>query len=292
MLTDGVSTPHGTATGYTKIGEISGTSAATVSAFYQTASTAGAISSQTVSIASEQWANISFAIKEVVTGRTGTASVTLGTLTASAAGAVTIKGTATPTLGALTLSGAGNVPRTATGSVTLDAVTVSATGTGATTAAGTASITLDAVTVSAGGAVAIKGNGTLALDALTTSAAGGCHQGTGSAQLNTIALDAAGTVPVVVNPPSIRSGWNKGADSGNTNSTTVTLAPSAFNDGDTVWIAIVSDAGSQVFTAPDRFTTLYSNVNVSGSTATLAVFYQRNISKANEVLIASTTILR
>lgn len=283
ILTDQVSTPHGTATGYTKIGEVSGTSAASVSAFYQAAPTAGAISSQTVSISSEQWAGISFAIKEVVTGRTGTASITLGALTASAAGVVPIVGTSIPTLDALTVSGAGNVPRTGSGAVTLDALTVSATGTGATTRTGTASITLDAATLSSAGLVPRTGSADITLTDSTLSAAGNVPR-TGSAaiDLSALALTAAGTVPVVVTPPSIRAGWSKGADTGNTNYTTVTLSPTSFQDGDTVWIAIVSDAGSQVFTAPDRFTALYSNVAVSGSTATLAVFYQRNVSKANE----------
>jgi len=325
VLTDGVSTPHGTATGYTKIGEVSGTSAASVSAFYQTAATAGTITSQNVTISTEQWAGISFAIKEVVTGRTGTASITLGTATTTAAGSVAIKGSSTTTLDQLTLSGAGNVPRTATASVTFDALTLSgagnvprtgsasvtfdaltlsASGTGVVNTNGTASVTLGALTgsgagnvpivgtanptlgaltTSAGGVVPIVGTANPTLGALTVSASGGgARTGSGAITLDPLTVSASGTVPVVLTPPSIRAGWSKGADAGNTTSTIVTLDPSAFNDGDTVWIAIVSDAGSQVFTAPARFTALYSNVNVSGSTATLAVFYQRNISKALE----------
>lgn len=66
LATDGVSTPHGTATGYTKMGEQSGTSAPSLSVFYQTVTTAGTvIASQNVTLTSEQWLCGVFEIKQV-----------------------------------------------------------------------------------------------------------------------------------------------------------------------------------------------------------------------------------
>jgi hypothetical protein len=67
---DQVATPLGSASGYTKLGEISGTSAATVGVYYQTVATSGTvISDQTLSLgASRAWRGISFEIKAVATG--------------------------------------------------------------------------------------------------------------------------------------------------------------------------------------------------------------------------------
>ncbi len=67
---DQIVTPLGSATGYTKLGEISGTSAATVGVYYQTVATSGTvIADQTVSLgASRAWRGISFEIKATVTG--------------------------------------------------------------------------------------------------------------------------------------------------------------------------------------------------------------------------------
>lgn len=67
---DQVATPLGAATGYTKLGEISGTSAATVGVYYQTVATSGTvISDQTLSLgASRAWRGISFEIKAKATG--------------------------------------------------------------------------------------------------------------------------------------------------------------------------------------------------------------------------------
>lgn len=76
-----------------------------------------------------------------------------------------------------------------------------------------------------------------------------------------------------------------GSDAANTTSTVAKLASANFSDGDTVYIGLVSDAGSNTFTAPARFSTMAGTpVNVSGGTATLVIFYQRNISKAAETL--------
>ena len=67
---DQVATPLGSASGYTKLGEISGTSAATVGVYYQTVATSGtSTGNQTVSLgASRAWRGISFEIKSAVTG--------------------------------------------------------------------------------------------------------------------------------------------------------------------------------------------------------------------------------
>ena len=67
---DQAATPLGSASGYSKLGEISGTSAATVGVYYQTVATSGTvIADQTVSLgASRAWRGISFEIKATVTG--------------------------------------------------------------------------------------------------------------------------------------------------------------------------------------------------------------------------------
>lgn len=86
------------------------------------------------------------------------------------------------------------------------------------------------------------------------------------------------TVPTIRTPST-------GFNVANTTTTTVTLPPASFVDGDTVYIAIVSDLTSQVFTGPSGFTSLFGDVptyNSGGSSATCAVFYKRNIVKANE----------
>jgi formylmethanofuran dehydrogenase subunit C len=66
------------------------------------------------------------------TGRTGTASITLGALTSSSAGTVAIDGDASITLGALTSSSAGTVLVDGDLTATLGAATVASTGTVAT----------------------------------------------------------------------------------------------------------------------------------------------------------------
>jgi hypothetical protein len=79
-------------------------------------------------------------------GRTGSAAITLGALTASAQATVVVSGTASPTLGALTT--------TATG-----AITVSSQG----------AIALGALVTSASGAVIVQASGSVTLGALTLS---------------------------------------------------------------------------------------------------------------------------
>jgi carbohydrate esterase-like sialic acid-specific acetylesterase len=293
IATDQVSTPHGTATGYTKLGEVSGTSAASVSVHYQTVATAGTIATQNVTITSEQWLGVVFEIKG--TGVSGTASDTLGALSLSSAGAVAIQGTASDTLDTLALSGAGNVPvigtgadtlgvlavdgaavtsRSGTASDTLDVLTVAAAGNVGGGINGTASDTLGTLSVSAAGAVAIKGTAADTFDALSVNGAGTVAiKGTASNTLGALSVDATGNALAPIVPPTIR-GWSKGADTGNTFNTNVILP--TWIDGDTLYVAIVSDAGSQNFTAPSGFATLYSDVAVSGSTATMAVFYRTN----------------
>lgn len=84
--------------------------------------------------------------------------------------------------------------------------------------------------------------------------------------------------------PSI-VGSNSGFDSANTTSVSVLLPDSQFSDGQTVYIAIASDApDASQFTTPTRFSALYSNKQVAQAifNATASVFKQANILKANE----------
>lgn len=101
-------------------------------------------------------------ISEVIYGRpnrdVGTATITLGAATASAAGAVIVDGDASIALGSATLSSAGIVASAAvTGqlAVTLGAATLSSSGTVASPAiAGQLAVTLGALSVASAGTVA------------------------------------------------------------------------------------------------------------------------------------------
>ena len=63
VMTDGVTTPHGTATNsHTKLAEISATSAASVSVHSKTVATASTDPASTVSMTSDQWAGLSWAM--------------------------------------------------------------------------------------------------------------------------------------------------------------------------------------------------------------------------------------
>jgi len=65
---DQIITPFGAATGYTKLNEVSGTSAASVAVYYQAVATAQTISAQNVSLgAARGWRAIVFEIKAIVT---------------------------------------------------------------------------------------------------------------------------------------------------------------------------------------------------------------------------------
>lgn len=85
--------------------------------------------------------------------------------------------------------------------------------------------------------------------------------------------------------PSIVSGATSGVDTSNTTSDSVLLPDSSFSDGQTVYIAICSDAvDPSQFGTVSRFTALYSNKQVAGAifNATASVYRQANIQKANE----------
>jgi len=85
--------------------------------------------------------------------------------------------------------------------------------------------------------------------------------------------------------PTIVSGATSGFDSAGTNSDTVLLPSTSFSDGQTVYIAIASDApDASQFGTVSRFTPLTANLQVSQSifNATARVYKQANILKANE----------
>jgi hypothetical protein len=164
--TDGISTPHSTITDYTFIGETSFSSGGSISAQHKVLATAGTESGNAVSITSEQWGAVAWAIAPVAGGGIeGAASITLSALTLAATGTLPILGTASITLAALTSTATGVVPIVGAASITLDALTLTATGT--LTTEGAASITLGALTLTATGALAIKGTASITLGALT-----------------------------------------------------------------------------------------------------------------------------
>lgn len=84
--------------------------------------------------------------------------------------------------------------------------------------------------------------------------------------------------------PSIY-GSNSGVDTVNTTSESVLLPDASFLDGQTVYIAIASDAPDPAqFGSVARFSALYSNKQVAQAifNATASVYRQANIQKANE----------
>ena len=172
VLTDQVSTPHGTATGYTKVGEVSAVSGASVSLFWQTVASAGAIGSQNVTITSEQWLGLAFAIKEAVTAITGSLAVTLANATLVATGQLAIVGGLTRTLDNATLSAAGQLAIVGSLTRTLDNATLAATGTLISGSTGSLAVTLANATIAATGVLAIKGSLAVTLANATIAATG------------------------------------------------------------------------------------------------------------------------
>lgn len=106
-------------------------------------------------------------------GSNGSANITLGAATVTAAGSVGVNGALSKTLGAATLSASGSVgTATINGSanITLGAATLSAAG--SVSVNGALSKTLGAATVSAAGSVQVRGAASITLGAATLSARG------------------------------------------------------------------------------------------------------------------------
>lgn len=62
IFADQVATPFGAATGYAKLGEVSGASAASVAVYYQTVGSIQTVAAQNVTMTSEQWRAVVFEI--------------------------------------------------------------------------------------------------------------------------------------------------------------------------------------------------------------------------------------
>lgn len=105
----------------------------------------------------------------------GSASVTLGTLTLAATGTLRIAGSASVTLDGATLSATGVLPIFGSLGATLDAVTLAASG--ALPITGSLGVTLDAAALAGNGFITTANNGTLSvtLGSMTLSATG-IHQ--------------------------------------------------------------------------------------------------------------------
>lgn len=141
------------------------------------------------------------------TGITGSASITLGALTASGAGSLAISGAAAITLGDVTLSATGSLgssPIAGEAAITLGALILVATGVLA--IEGEASITLSALTVSATGTLAIEGEASITLGALTVNAQG--HFLTGVCVTGVLQVSANGRYFANNNGPIVLSGMH------------------------------------------------------------------------------------
>lgn len=144
--------------------------------------------------AEDPWGIIVLEIKSGATGISGSASITLGALTASATGALPIAGASSTTLGALTMTATGAVAIKGSASPTLGALSLTATG-GSPPISGSAGITLGALSVASTGAVAVRGQASVSLDALgLSSAAVLALRGQSSATLAALSLSATGAL--------------------------------------------------------------------------------------------------
>jgi formylmethanofuran dehydrogenase subunit C len=127
----------------------------------------------------------------------GSANFTLGTLTSTATGTVSIDGAADITLGALTSTATGTVRVQGAADFTLGALTTLATGT--VSNAGAADITLGALTSTATGAVLVQGAADITLGALTADAEGevaAANDGEADITLGDLVVTATGQVVV------------------------------------------------------------------------------------------------
>ena len=123
----------------------------------------------------------------------GTASATLGNVTAAATATLALAGSTSATLGSVTSAATGALAISGTASATLGNVTAAATATLA--LAGSTSATLGSVTSAATGALAISGALGVTLDAITLAAMGsGAGTGYLSATLGAVTLSATATI--------------------------------------------------------------------------------------------------
>lgn len=200
VATDGQSTPHGTASGHTKLAELDALSATSLSLHYKTLATAGEDAAQTVTLTTaEQWLGITFAIApEADTSITGDLARTLGTLTAAAVGVTAITGSATPSMGALTGAGAGTIPITGSSTPTLGSLASS--GAGSIPNQGSAALTLGSVTASAAGAVALAGSLGATLGTFAATGSGTLPiTGASTPTLGSLTVSSAGIVAIIGN---------------------------------------------------------------------------------------------
>lgn len=125
------------------------------------------------------------------TGSTGTASTTLGGITATAAGAVKGQAASTSTMGGLALAGAGTIKATGTASSTMGGVSL--VGAGAAVAAGTASASLAVVSLAGTGTAKAAGTAPATLGSAGLAGAGSAQVvGTATATMAAMSLAAAG----------------------------------------------------------------------------------------------------
>lgn len=140
-----------------------------------------------------RWATFHLAIKPAATGTTGTLSVTLGTATAAAGGALALAATLARTLDAATSSAVGKLAGTGTLTATLGDATVSAAGAGVQPLSGSLNATLAAATLGATGVLPIVGTAAGTLAAATLSGSGAlAGTGTLSQTLAALTVSAVG----------------------------------------------------------------------------------------------------
>jgi hypothetical protein len=159
---------------------------------YAGAGTAAAKTVGTSAPTSSALSIIAMEVKGTASGVTATGAITLGTTTASAAGAVALAATSATTTTAATVAAVAKVAVAATATPTLTAATVSATATVASaTVEATASLTLVAATAASVATVAVAATSTRTLGAATATSAAAVAIAASSAVTTTAATAAS-----------------------------------------------------------------------------------------------------
>ena len=158
--------------------------------------TAGAVTCPTweqTAVASDAWAGITLALRPAVSGTTGSATVTLGSLVGTATGIVGKVASVLAALGALSIATTGTVAHTGSSSGSFGGLTASATEQVAHT--GSVTAPLGALVVATTGTVAHTGSTSVPLGALVVATTGTvAHTGSTSVPLGALVVATTGTV--------------------------------------------------------------------------------------------------
>jgi hypothetical protein len=176
--TDIITTPLGTMSTHTKIGEKSFTSGGTVAAFYQTIASPTTTGADSVSLnVSEQWIGLHFAIEPTATGNEGDLSKTVDAVTISSTGSISLNAALSKSLDAVTISSTSSISLSGSLTKTLDNTTIASQA--ILEIVGALSKSIDAITIDSSGSLLLNGSLGINLEDVGLN-------GTGSIGLNAV----------------------------------------------------------------------------------------------------------